>query len=72
MDTLDDVAASAAGDTHSSLETVGAINRAQAPHGKATISQNAFKGGFQQQLRELRRLPGKLDQGLESYELAGA
>ena len=36
--------------------TLGAIDRAKVPDGKARMSQNAYKGGARQMLRELSRL----------------
>ncbi len=39
----------------------------KSPEGKAKVSRNADKGGWREQLRELRRILKEQEQGLEDY-----
>ena len=41
--------------------------RPKSPEGKNKVSQNAFKGAWREQLRELRRILREQDQALGGY-----
>jgi hypothetical protein len=47
------------------MATVGEIDRPKTIKGKSTVSQNAFKGGWREQMRELAKVLREQVNGLE-------